>query len=45
MSISAVAIADGAIGTLPSRKVKLNQPPVRRTYVVRNDAANVPEAR
>lgn len=45
MSISAVAIADGAIGTLPSRKVKMNQPPTRRTYVVRSDVPVVPEAR
>lgn len=45
MSIAATPIADGAIGYLPSRKVKANQAPVRRQYVVRADTAVVPEAR
>jgi hypothetical protein len=45
MSIAAGPVADGAIGNLPSRKVKANVPPVRRQYLVRSDAVVVPEAR
>lgn len=45
MSIAAGPIADGAIGNLPSRKVKANVPPTRRQYLVKTDAVVVPEAR
>lgn len=45
MSIATGPVADGAIGTLPSRKVKANVPPVRRQYLVRTDTVVVPEAR
>jgi hypothetical protein len=45
MSIASNPVADGAIGYLPSRKMKANQPPVRRQYVVSAHPNVVPEAR
>ena len=45
MSIAAFAMAEAPLGALPSNNTKSNKAPVKRQYVVKSDAAAVPEAR
>jgi hypothetical protein len=45
MSIAAVSLAETALGSLSSRKVKSSKAPNRRQYLVKSDAAVVPEPR
>jgi hypothetical protein len=45
MSIAAFAIGEESLGALPSQKTKSTRTPVRRQYVVKSDAAALPEVR